>query len=135
MILTTPRCCARPPKTGSTLRQGDRVFNVIGGPIQSAIQKLCPGSPLGTHVYGAAAIGFCIVGIAWRDFALVWQPVPSDIPGRAGLACAVAFIFVLAGMAVQWRRTVPQGAAVMAILYSLCVCALHVPKVVAHSSQ
>jgi len=90
---------------------------------------------MGVHVYGVAAIGFGLVGIAWQDFALVWQPVPQDVSGRAGLACVVAVIFLIAGMALQWRTTGSIGAAVLAIVYSLCVLLLHLPKVIVHPNE
>jgi hypothetical protein len=35
---------------------------------------------MGVQVYGAAAVGFGLIGLVWRDFALVWQPVPPHIP-------------------------------------------------------
>jgi uncharacterized membrane protein YphA (DoxX/SURF4 family) len=90
---------------------------------------------IGVHLYGVAAVGFGLVGFAWRDFALVWQPVPPDIPGRAVLACLTAAIFLFAGIAVQLHATAAKGAAVLVMLYSLCVLLLHVPTVIAHPAK
>jgi hypothetical protein len=60
---------------------------------------------LGTRVYGAAAIAFGLIGLFWGDFASVWQPVDPDFPHRRVLAYIVAVLFLVGGVAVQWRRT------------------------------
>jgi uncharacterized membrane protein len=71
---------------------------------------------LGSRVYGLAAIAVGLVGMVWGDFAAVWQPVPEDVPGRAALAYFVAALFLAGGAAVQWRRTAPWGALLLAAL-------------------
>ena len=100
-----------------------------------SIPGTAPDWSIGVHVYGVAAVGFGLIGVAWQDFALVWQPVPPDVPVRAGLAWVVAIIFLIAGMAIQWRTTAPKAAAVLTTLYSLCVLLLHVPKVIVHPTE
>lgn len=74
---------------------------------------------LGRRVFGAAAIWLGVVGLAWDDFAAVWQPVPDGLPGRAILAYAAAAILFLAGMGMQWRRTAKWSAIVLALLYGV----------------
>jgi uncharacterized membrane protein YphA (DoxX/SURF4 family) len=86
-------------------------------------------SNLGSHVYGIAAIALGLVGLFWRDFASVWQPVPDTLPHRALLACIAALLFLLAGIAVQWRRTARFGFPVLAILYSMAAL-LWLPRVI-----
>jgi hypothetical protein len=86
---------------------------------------------IGGYVYGVAAIGFGLDGIARRDFALVWQPLPTIVLGRAVLACVVAAIFLIAGMALQWRKTASKCAALLGTLFSLCILLLRVPIVIA----
>jgi uncharacterized membrane protein YphA (DoxX/SURF4 family) len=87
---------------------------------------------LGYRVYGLAALGLGVIGLVWADFALVWQPVASDVPHRTILAHLVAMTEVLAGLAMLWRRTAASGAIVLAILFAIGVVLLHLPKVVAH---
>jgi uncharacterized membrane protein YphA (DoxX/SURF4 family) len=86
------------------------------------------------RIYGLAAVALGLVGLVWRDFAVVWQPEPNGVPGRTGLAYAVAVAPLLAGLAMQWRRTAAPGACVLTVLYGLGVIVLDVPRVFAHPS-
>jgi uncharacterized membrane protein YphA (DoxX/SURF4 family) len=86
------------------------------------------------RIYGAAALGFALVGLVWGDFASVWQPVPKDVPGRTGLAYAVAVAFLLGGLAIQWGRSAGLGALALTALYGLGILLLHVPRIITHSS-
>jgi uncharacterized membrane protein YphA (DoxX/SURF4 family) len=93
------------------------------------------GRRIGLRVYGCGAIVLGMVGLAWGDFALVWQPVPSNVPDRTALAYAVAGVLLAAGLAVQWERTARAGAIALTTLYALCVGLLHIPRVVARPSD
>jgi uncharacterized membrane protein YphA (DoxX/SURF4 family) len=73
----------------------------------------------GRYVYGLAAIAFGVIGLKWDDFAAVWQPFPDDVPARDLIAYGVAGAFLLAGLALQWRRTAAIGAIVCAALYAM----------------
>jgi uncharacterized membrane protein YphA (DoxX/SURF4 family) len=86
-------------------------------------------SKLGIRVYGFAAIALGLVGLFWRDFASVWQPVPDTLPHRVVLACIAALLFLLAGFAVQWPRIASFGFPVLAILYSMAAL-LWLPRVI-----
>lgn len=74
---------------------------------------------LGRHVYGLAAIALGAIGLKWDDFAAVWQPVPDDLLGRATLAYVAAGAFLLAGLAMQWRRTARIGAGAATIMFAI----------------
>lgn len=86
------------------------------------------------RIYGLAAIALGLVGLAWGDFASVWQPVPATVPGRSALAYAVAAAFLLAGLAIQSRHFARIAAMTLTVLYALGVILLHVPRVIAHPS-
>lgn len=86
---------------------------------------------IGIRVYGLAAFALGVIGFVWDDFALVWQPVPAGVPDRAMLAYATAAILVMAGAALNWRRTAAYGGAVLASLFALGIVLLHMPHVVA----
>jgi uncharacterized membrane protein len=74
---------------------------------------------LGVHVYGIAAIALGVIGLIWRDFASVWQPIATDIPHYTALALLCAVVFLVAGFAVQWRPSADAGLVVLAVLYSI----------------
>jgi uncharacterized membrane protein len=87
---------------------------------------------IGYRVYGFAALALGVIGIVWGDFALVWQPVPPDLPDRAMLAYLVAATELFSGAALLWRRTALFGAVVLAILFALGVVLLQLPKALPH---
>jgi uncharacterized membrane protein YphA (DoxX/SURF4 family) len=72
---------------------------------------------LGIRVYGLGGITLGLVGLAWGDFAAVWQPVPESVPHRTALAYVVAACFLAGGLAMQWRRTALYGAVTLVVLY------------------
>ena len=84
---------------------------------------------LGSRVYGLAAILLGLVGLAWGDFASVWQPVPDGIPGRTALAYIAALALISGGVALQRPRAARIGALGLAILYAIFAL-LWVPRVV-----
>lgn len=74
---------------------------------------------LGRHVFGLAAIALGLIGLVSGDFAAVWQPVPKELPRYTDLAYGAAAIEILAGLALQWRRTAGAGALLLAALFSV----------------
>jgi uncharacterized membrane protein len=88
-------------------------------------------SDIGRHCYGLAAIAFGLIGLVWGDFATVWQPVPTTVPHRTALAYLVAVCLVLAGAAMQWRRSAQAGAIVLSIIYFIFAL-LWLPRVIGY---
>jgi uncharacterized membrane protein YphA (DoxX/SURF4 family) len=82
-----------------------------------------PLSHLGWRVYGLGVVALGIVCLAWGDFDF-GQPVPKAFPDRAVLACAAAVFMIVAGAAVEWRRTTPWAAAGLTAYYTLIVVVL-----------
>jgi uncharacterized membrane protein YphA (DoxX/SURF4 family) len=83
-------------------------------------------------VYGLGAIALGIIGLAWGDFATVWQPVqalPFAVPHRTALAYVAAAGLLSAGLAIQWRRSAEVGLLVLTILY-LIFALLWLPRVI-----
>jgi uncharacterized membrane protein YphA (DoxX/SURF4 family) len=89
----------------------------------------------GWRVYGMGVIGLGMVCLAWGDFVL-GQPVPVDFPGRTALAYAAGAFMLVAGAAVEWRRTAAWGAAALTAYYAIVVVILMNGRVVlAHYSE
>ena len=78
---------------------------------------------IGSRIYGLAAVALGLVGMAWGDFTLPWQPVPEGAPGYATLAYVAAALFCVGGIGLQWRRSAPAAAlllAALALVFALC---------------
>jgi uncharacterized membrane protein YphA (DoxX/SURF4 family) len=76
-----------------------------------------------------------LVCLAWGGFD-PGQPVPEEFPGRTALAYAVAAFMLVAGAAVEWRRTAAWGAAALTAYYALIVVVLmNVRVVLAHYAE
>jgi uncharacterized membrane protein YphA (DoxX/SURF4 family) len=85
------------------------------------------GSPLriaiGWRVYGLGMIALGMVCLAWGDFDL-GQSVPKDFPLRPALVYAAAAFMLVAGAAIESRRTVAWGAAALTAYYAFIVVVL-----------
>lgn len=88
-------------------------------------------SNLGIHVYGFAAVAIGIIGLVWRDFSTVWQPVPADVPHRTALAYVVAVCLIAGGAAIQRRPTAQTGVLLLTILYFMSAL-LWLPRVIGY---
>jgi len=74
----------------------------------------------GWRVFGLGVLGLAVVALALGDF-LPGQPVPKGFPDRTVLAYGVAIFLLLAGAAIEWRRTVVWGAGLLSAYYALIV--------------
>jgi uncharacterized membrane protein YphA (DoxX/SURF4 family) len=86
----------------------------------------------GWRVYGLGIMAMALVCLAWGDFD-PGQPVPKSFPYRTALAYAAAAFMLVAGAAVEWRRTATWGAAALTAYFALVVVILmNGPGLVAH---
>jgi hypothetical protein len=81
-----------------------------------------PGSNLGRHVFGVAALAFGLITLAWHEYNDWHQP--------RYLIYAAGAALIFGGAAIQFRRTTKTGAAVLAAVY-LVFALLCVPGIVA----
>lgn len=94
-----------------------------------------PPLTLGWRVLGLGMMALAIVCLAWGDFD-PGQPVPRAFPDRTALAYAIAAFMLIAGAALEWRRTAAWGAAALAAYYGLVVVVLmNGPGVLAHVAE
>jgi uncharacterized membrane protein YphA (DoxX/SURF4 family) len=77
----------------------------------------------GWRIYGLGVMAIAMLCLAWGTFD-TGQPVPKDFPYRTALAYAIAAFMLVAGAAVEWRRTVAWGAAALTAYYTLIVIIL-----------
>ena len=82
-------------------------------------------------VYAVGAIGLGLVGLAFGDFALQWQPVPEGVPARETLSAVSGLALLAAGSALFWKRSALYGALALAIMYGLWSFALKTPGLIA----
>jgi uncharacterized membrane protein YphA (DoxX/SURF4 family) len=89
----------------------------------------------GWRVYGLGVMALGMVCLAWGNFD-PGQPVPKDFPDRAALAYAAAAFMLVAGAAIEWRRTTTWGAAALTVYYTLIVvCLMNGRLVPAHYAE
>ena len=94
-----------------------------------------PTMAFGWRVYGLGVMALGVVCLAWGDFD-PGQPVPKDFSGRTALAYAAAVFMLVAGAAVEWRRTTAWAAAALTAYYALIVVVLMNGRVVlAHYAE
>lgn len=74
----------------------------------------------GWRVFGLGVMALAVVCLAWGDFD-PGQPVPKGFPDRTALAYAAALFMLVAGAAVEWRRTAAWAAAALGAYYTLIV--------------
>ena len=77
----------------------------------------------GWRTYGLGVMALGLVCLAFGDFH-PGQPMPKDFPDRTALAYAAAVFMLGAGAAIEWRRTLPWGAAAITAYYGLVVVIL-----------
>ncbi|HEY5337362.1 MAG TPA: hypothetical protein VIJ85_04095 [Rhizomicrobium sp.] len=77
-------------------------------------------SAWGWRVYGLGVIAMGLVCLVFGDFDSS-QPVPKAFPDRTTLAYIVAVFLMVAGAAVEWRRTTAWASAALAAYYTLIV--------------
>ncbi|HEX3810973.1 MAG TPA: hypothetical protein VHW02_14865 [Rhizomicrobium sp.] len=75
---------------------------------------------LGFRVYGLGIMGLGLVGLVWGNF-VSGQSVPKDFPGYTALAYVAAAFLVIAGAALEWKRTVAWAAAALCVYYAIVV--------------
>src|SRR6187549_3120494 len=86
-------------------------------------------------VYAVAAILLGVVGIAFHDFAMQWQPVPAGIGMRTQLAYVAAAVLVVGGAMLLVRSSERAGAWVLTIFIGLWMLVLNLPAAIASASH
>lgn len=82
-----------------------------------------PAIVFGWRVYGLGVMALGALCLVWGNFDS-GQPVPKAFPDRTALAYAVGAFLLVAGAAVEWRRTVAWAAAALTAYYAIIVVVL-----------
>jgi uncharacterized membrane protein YphA (DoxX/SURF4 family) len=95
---------------------------VLSTVITTALRGTLAGD-LGRHVLGIAAFGYGMIALTWQDFD-DWQQLRtlSSTPAGHALVYLAAIAEILAGIAIQWRKTARIGAAVLGAVYLFFAC-------------
>ena len=84
---------------------------------------------LGHVLFAIGLAGIGVLSLASGDFAYTWQPVPSWVIWRHGLAYASGLLLLGAGMGMLVKRASRLSALVMTIYLSTWVLLLQSPRV------
>ncbi len=80
-------------------------------------------------LFAVGMIGLGILALVYGDFALVWQPVASWIPGRTVLAYVSGLIMLFGGVGLLFRATAAWSARIL-FPYLIVWLLLKVPALV-----
>src|SRR4051812_13467823 len=91
--------------------------------------------PLFMHQLGRFifAVGLFVLGtlsLIYRDFALVWQPVPPGVPAREVLAIISGLILVGGAIGLCFARSQRWAALVLAVFVTSWLLLLQIPRVI-----
>ena len=86
-------------------------------------------------VYAVAAILLGVVGIAFHDFAMQWQPVPAGIGMRTQLAYVAAAVLIMGGAMLLVRPSERAGAWLLTIFIGLWMLVLNLPAAIESASH
>jgi uncharacterized membrane protein len=81
--------------------------------------------------FAVGLLGLGVLTVAYRDFALQWQPVPAWVAARTPLALASGAVLLLCGAGLLFDRFAALASRVTFFYTLLWVLLLKVPKVAA----
>src|SRR5215510_8513733 len=70
---------------------------------------------VGHAVFAVTMIALGIFGLIKGDFTPTWTGVPKSVPAREALAYLCAFVSLVTGIGLLWRRTAVVAARVLLI--------------------
>src|SRR5262245_37946414 len=67
----------------------------------------------GVTLFVIGLLGLGVLALYYRDFALVWQPVPAWVPAHAALASASGVLMLALGIALLVPGTRPWSVRIL----------------------
>ena len=90
---------------------------------------------MGHLAFALTMVALGLLGLFAGDFALVWQPVPPDIPGRTMIACICGALMCVMGIGVLIKQTVVPAAFALTVYTFLWAVVLHAPHLITSPMQ
>ena len=85
----------------------------------------------GQVIFALSVAGLGLLSLGSGDFALNWQPVPKEIPGREILATLSGAILFFGGLSLLFKPAAKLAALVLTVNFLFWLLLLRVPSVVA----
>src|SRR6266849_9744269 len=84
---------------------------------------------VGHAVFAATMAALGILGLIQANFTPTWTGVPKSFPARAGLAYLCAFISLVSGIGLLWRRTALIASRVLLSSFLVWMLLFRVPLI------
>lgn len=84
---------------------------------------------LGHAVFAVTMIALGILGLIQGDFTPIWTGVSRGVPGREALAYLCAFISLISGIGMLWRRTAAAASALLLTCFLFWLLLFRVPPI------
>ena len=84
---------------------------------------------LASTLFAIGLLGLGVLALHYRDFALVWQPVPVWVPAHAAVACATGVLMLALGIGLLIPRVRPWSVRILFLYLILWAC-LKLPDVI-----
>jgi uncharacterized membrane protein len=81
-------------------------------------------------VFAATMVALGIMGLVQGDFTPTWTGVPEGFPAREGIAYLCAFISLVSGLGLLWRRTAVVASRVLLLSLLVWLLLFRVPLIV-----
>jgi len=76
----------------------------------------------GLSLFAVGLFGLGVLALTYRDFALVWQPVPAWLPGRAAIAFGSGLLMLALAAGLSFPRTRPWAVRILFPYLLLWAC-------------
>jgi uncharacterized membrane protein len=84
------------------------------------------------YLFAAAMIGIGLQGVAWTDFAAIWQPVPADLPARPIFLFLTVIVSLGGGAGLLFPRFALSAARLLFLSLALWLLAFRLPGILHH---